>query len=136
LRALAALLALVSFAVGYLGVSLWAIPDVAVRGADLAHIPLVTLVGSERHYWGAMAAVVAAVCTLIAAVLLMRAASIIGPAREGTTKYASPGARRSIARRADADAAGPDVSERMIWDALDEGRDPTDRPRESDTEGR
>jgi hypothetical protein len=24
----------------------------------------------------------------------------------------------------------------MIWDALDEGRDPTDRPRESDTEGR
>jgi uncharacterized membrane protein (TIGR02234 family) len=30
----------------------------------------------------------------------------------------------------------PDMSERMIWDALDEGRDPTDRPRESDTEGR
>jgi hypothetical protein len=24
----------------------------------------------------------------------------------------------------------------MIWDALDEGHDPTDRPRESDTEGR
>ena len=57
LRALAALLALASFAVGYLGVSLWAIPDVAVRGADLAHIPLVALVGSERHYLGAVAAV-------------------------------------------------------------------------------
>ena len=57
LRVLAALLALASFAVGYLGVSLWAIPDVAVRGADLAHIPLVSLVGSERHYWGAVAAV-------------------------------------------------------------------------------
>jgi uncharacterized membrane protein (TIGR02234 family) len=139
LRALAALLALVSFAVGYLGFSLWAVPDVAVRGADLAHIPLVTLVGTERHYWGASAAVLAAVCTLIAAVFLMRGASIVGPAREGTTKYASkylaPGARRSIARD-DAETASPQLSERMIWDALDEGRDPTDRPRESDTEGR
>jgi len=136
LRALAALLALVSFAVGYLGVSLWAIPDVAARGADLAHIPLVTLVGSERHYWGAVAAVMAAVCTLVAAVLLLRSASIFGPARERATKYASPGARHSIARRDGADTAGQEMSERMIWDALDEGRDPTDRPRESDTEGR
>lgn len=144
LRALAALLALVSFAVGYLGFSLWAVPDVAVRGTDLAHIPLVTLVGTERHYWGAAAAVLAAVCTLTTAVLLMRAASIVGPDREGTTKYASkylaPGARRSIAGRDDADTAGQQMSERMIWDALDEGcdptRDPTDRPRESDTEGR
>jgi uncharacterized membrane protein (TIGR02234 family) len=136
LRALAALLALASFAVGYLGVSLWAIPDVAVRGADLAHIPLVSLVGSERHYWGAVAAVVSAVCTLTAAVLLMRSASIFGSAAAGTTKYASPAARRSIARRDDADAGSKGMSERMIWDALDEGRDPTDRPRESDTEGR
>jgi uncharacterized membrane protein (TIGR02234 family) len=139
LRALAALLALASFAVGYLGVSLWAIPDVALRGADLAHIPLVSLVGSERHYVGAVAAVISAVCTLIAAVLLMRSASILGSAA-GTTKYASPGARRSIARRDNADNVSQDasqeMSERMIWDALDEGRDPTDRPRESDTEGR
>ena len=112
----------------------------AARGADLAHIPLVTLVGSERHYWGAVAAVLAAVCTLIAAVLLLRSASIFGPARERTTKYASPGARRSIARRDGADTASQEMSERMIWDALDEGYDPTgdptDRPRESDTEGR
>jgi uncharacterized membrane protein (TIGR02234 family) len=75
------------------------------------------------------------VCTLIAAVLLMRAASIAGPGREGATKYASRGARRSTARDDDG-TAGPQMSERMIWDALDEGRDPTDRPRESDTEGR
>jgi uncharacterized membrane protein (TIGR02234 family) len=140
LRALAALLALASFAVGYLGVSLWAIPDVAVRGADLAHIPLVVLVGSERHYLGAVAAVISAACTLIAAVLLMRSASVVGSAAAGPTKYASPVARRSIARRDNADNvsqdAGQDMSERMIWDALDEGRDPTDRPRGSDTEGR
>ena len=41
-----------SFAVGYLGVSLWALPDVAARGADLAHIPLVTLVGSAAAVLG------------------------------------------------------------------------------------
>ena len=100
-----------------------------------------TLVGSERHYWGAAAAVLAAVCTLIAAVLLMRAASIVGPGRDGhdevRARDAALDARRSIARGDDAETAeSTSMSERMIWDALDEGRDPTDRPRESDTEGR
>jgi uncharacterized membrane protein (TIGR02234 family) len=142
LRALAGLLAAASLAVGYLGVSLWAIPDVAVRGADLAHISVVSLVGSERRYSGAVAAVLAAVCTLAAAILLMRSASIFGSARQGATKYVAPATRRSVARRDDTDGAmlekpeTPEMSERMIWDALDEGRDPTDRPRESDTEGR
>jgi uncharacterized membrane protein (TIGR02234 family) len=136
LRVLAGLLAAASFAVGYLGVSLWVLPDVAVRGAELAHVSLLSLVGSQRHYSGAVAAVLAAVCTLIAAVLLMRSASIFGSGRDGTTKYAAPATRRSMARREDTDAAPPEISERMLWDALDEGRDPTDRPRESDTEGR
>jgi uncharacterized membrane protein (TIGR02234 family) len=142
LRALAGLMAAASFAVGYLGVSLWRLPDVALRGADLAHVSVVSLVGAERHYWGAGVAVGAAVCTLVAAVLLLRSASRSGSARAAATKYVAPGARRSIARGDDADqvtpetAATPDMSERMIWDALDEGRDPTDRPRESDTEGR
>ncbi len=139
LRAVAGLLAVVSLAIGYLGVSLWVLPDVAARGAELAHISLVTLVGSERRYWGAGLAVAAAACTLIAAVLLMRSAM---SARAGAKKYAAPATRRSIARRNGADGAmleepgAPDMSERMIWDALDEGHDPTDRPRESDTEGR
>jgi uncharacterized membrane protein (TIGR02234 family) len=139
LRALAGLLAVISLAIGYLGVSLWAVPDVAVRGADLAHISLVTLVGSERRYWGAGFAVAAAVCTLVAAVSLMRSAM---SARAGVKKYAAPATRRSIARREGADGVmleepgAPEMSERMIWDALDEGHDPTDRPRESDTEGR
>ncbi len=142
LRVLAGLLALASLAVGYLGVSLWVIPDVGVRGADLAHIPVMFLVGSERRFWGAGITVAAAVCTLAAAVLLMRSAS---KARDGATKYAAPATRRSNARREDAGGAmlegsekpeTSDMSERMIWDALDEGRDPTDRARESDTEGR
>ncbi|MEB4211841.1 TIGR02234 family membrane protein [Mycobacterium sp. 94-17] len=142
LRALAGLLALVSLAIGYLGVSLWALPDVAVRGAELAHVSMMSLVGSERRYWGAGVTVVAAACTLTAAVLLMRSASDSGAARSSTMKYAAPATRRSIARRKRVDGAmleepeTPDMSERMIWDALDEGRDPTDRAGESDTEGR
>lgn len=142
LRALAGLLAMVSLAVGYLGISLWALPDVAVRGAELAHVSVMSLVGSERRYWGAGVTVAAAACTLIAAVLLMRSAFDSGSARSSAIKYAAPATRRSIVRREAADGAmleepeTPGMSERMIWDALDEGRDPTDRPNESDTEGR
>lgn len=148
LRALAVLLAAASFAVGYLGISLWVVPDVAARGADLAHVPVVTLVGSARYYWGAVAAVLAAVCALLAAVFLMSSAAIRGSAGEDMARYAAPRARRSIARRQHSNAAGraapqddgpdmgPRMSERMIWEALDEGRDPTDREQESDTEGR
>nr|WP_281426145.1 TIGR02234 family membrane protein [Mycobacterium spongiae] len=144
LRVLAVLLAVASLAAGYLGVSLWVIPDVAMRGADLAGVPVVTLVGSSRHYWGAAAAVLAAICALIGALVLMRSASHAGSARDSAAKYASPAARRSRARGADADVGSaqtnletePEISERMMWDALDEGRDPTDRPRGADTEGR
>ncbi len=123
LRMLAMLVAAASLGAGYLAVSLWVLPDVAVRAADLAHIPVLTLVGSERHYVGAAITLMAAACALAGAVLLMRSAR---SDRSGTTKYAAPGARRSMAQRAD-DA----MSERMIWDALDEGHDPTDPPAES-----
>jgi uncharacterized membrane protein (TIGR02234 family) len=142
LRALAGLLAVASLAVAYLGISLWVVPDVAVRGAELAHISVMSLVGSDRRYLGAGIAVAAAALTLIAAVLLMRSASDSKSARLSATKYAAPATRRSNAQREDADGAmlegpeTPEMSERMIWDALDEGRDPTDRPRESDSEGR
>lgn len=145
LRALAGLLALASLAVGYLGISLWVLPDLAVRGAELAHVAVMSLVGSERRYGGAGVAVAAAACTLVAAVLLMRAAADPGSARASAAKYAAPATRRSIARQeptgaTPGDPETPGMSERMIWDALDEGsdptRDPTDGPRGSDTEGR
>jgi uncharacterized membrane protein (TIGR02234 family) len=144
LRMLAVLVAAASLATGYLAISLWVVPDVAVRGADLAHVPVLSLVGSERHYLGPAITLVAAACTLAGAVLLMRAAA---SARGETTKYVTPAARRSVAQPSDGD-----MSERMIWDALDEGRDPTEdrtdqRPEsatppnhdprhEADTEGR
>jgi uncharacterized membrane protein (TIGR02234 family) len=136
LRMLALLVAVVSLATGYLAIGLWVIPDVAVRGADIAHVPVLTLVGSQRHYVGPAITLATAACTLVAAVLLMRAAASAGGA---VTKYLTPAARRARSQ--------PDektMSERMIWDALDEGRDPTDQPcepdhqtrHEPDTEGR
>jgi uncharacterized membrane protein (TIGR02234 family) len=127
LRMLALLVAVVSLATGYLAISFWVVPDVAVRGADLAHVPVLTLVGSQRHYPGPVVTLVTAICTLVGAVLLMRAAASTG----GTvTKYLTPAARRSMPQRDETI-----MSERMIWDALDEGEDPTqdpiDRPQES-----
>jgi uncharacterized membrane protein (TIGR02234 family) len=128
LRVLAVLVAAASLAVGYLAVSLWVVPDVAVRGADLAEVPLSLLVGSERRYPGAVATVTAAAGTLVAAVFLMRSAARSGS--DGSTKYAAPAARRSaVWRDVDRRAADGEMSERMIWDALDGGCDPTARPR-------
>ncbi len=131
LRVLALLLAVVSAALGYLAISQWVVPDVALRATELAEVQLITLVGSERHYAGAVLTLCAAVATLVAAALLMRAA-----AREGATqgRYTTPGARRAALReqtQTPADAASPvqtsePMSERTMWDALDEGQDPTD----------
>lgn len=123
LRAMAVLVALISLVLGYLGISLIVMPDVAARAADLAQVPVMSLVGSQRYYLGAGLTIAAAVVTLLAAVLLMRSAT---SARRTAAKYAAPAARRSAARTGDA------VSERGMWDAIDEGHDPT----ENETEGR
>ena len=143
LRLLAVLVALASLVTGYLAISMLVMPDVALRGADLAHVPVLDLVGSKRQYPGPVITLAAAVCALVGAVLLMRASTSAG----GTaTKYLAPAARRSMALRDERDEET--MSERMIWDALDEGRDPTDQPvelasppddnaaPEPDTEGR
>ena len=130
LRLLSVLVAVASAGMGYLGIELWVIRDVAVRAADLAQVPVVALVGTERHYWGAGLTVVAAVCALAGAVLLLRSAAKAGSRQAKTSgKYLAPAARREAAREESPDDG---MSERMIWDALDEGRDPTN----SDNEGR
>jgi uncharacterized membrane protein (TIGR02234 family) len=132
LRVLAVLVAFASLATGYLAISTLETRDVAVRGAELARVPLLELVGSKRHYPGPVTTLVVAVGILVAAALLMRAATSAGGS---ATKYLAPAARRSAVRRDDAGA-----SERTMWDALDEGRDPTDPaddlPPDADTEGR
>ncbi|HUO38256.1 MAG TPA: TIGR02234 family membrane protein [Mycobacterium sp.] len=117
LRVLAVLVAAASAGAGYLAISQFVIRDVSVRAADLAQVPVVLLVGSERFYGGAAVTLAAAVATLLAAVLLMR----------GAVK--ADDARRRRPRKETAEQ----ISERTMWDALDEGRDPT---RDSDSEGR
>lgn len=131
LRMLALLLAAVSAAIGYLGVSQWVVADVSVRAAELTEVPFFTVVDSQRHYGGAALTVVVALVTLAAAVLLIRAAAV-GPT--GARRYERPAARRgqraepgtrSGSVGAESEAS---VSERGMWDALDEGQDPTVDP--------
>lgn len=120
LRVLALLVAVASAGMAYLAVSLWVIHDIAVRAANLAEVPVADLIGTQRHYVGAAVTLAAALGALIGAVLLMRSAA---KARAGVAKYASPAVRRQAAGPRD-DAAAV-LSERAIWDALDEGHDPT-----------
>ncbi|OBG80209.1 hypothetical protein A5699_11855 [Mycobacterium sp. E802] len=120
LRLLALLIAVASAGMGYLAISLWVVKDVAVRAADLAFVPVAELTGTTRSYGGAVLTLVAAVCALAGAVLLMRSAN---SAKRGVAgRYATPAARRDAVKRDDGDEP---MSERMLWDALDEGQDPT-----------
>jgi len=131
LRIVAVLVALVCLLLGYLGISLMVMPDVAPRAAEVAGIPVMNLVASQRYLTGAVVTLVVAVAALVAATLMMRAASI---ENRQAAKYAV-----SAGLRDDEDAAA--MSARGMWDALDEGLDPTDRDTaapvtDSGTEGR
>ena len=134
LRVVSVLVALVSLLLAYLGISLIAMPDVAARAAELAGVPVMNLVASDRFIAGAVLTLAAAAGALVAAALLMRAAAT--EARQAA-KYAGPSGS----------SGGPgtaELSERGMWDALDEGLDPTERgsdaggaaATESGTEGR
>jgi uncharacterized membrane protein (TIGR02234 family) len=122
LRVLAFLAAMTSAGTAYLAISLWAVRDVGVRGAHLADAPVADLVATQRHYGGAMTTMAAAVVTLACAALLLRSAT---KERSGAARYA----RRSAAPK---DQPADAMSERQLWDALDEGRDPTN----TDNKGR
>lgn len=128
LRLVGGLVAVATVGMGYLGIGLWVVPDVAVRAAELAQIPITALIDTQRHHAGAVVTLVAAGCALVGAVLLVRSAA---QAKAGTKtgKYLAPAAKREAARQETPEA---EMSERMIWDALDEGRDPTLK----DNEGR
>lgn len=126
LRLLAALLAVASLAAGYLAIGMWVVADVAARGAALADVSLIWLVGADRRYVGAGLTLAAALGMLGATALLMRAAGAGDSAH--TAKYRAPGTRRSAAKRVEAGLGEAALSERMIWDALDEGHDPTGDP--------
>jgi uncharacterized membrane protein (TIGR02234 family) len=123
---LAAIVAGVSALMAYMAISLWVIRDVAVRAAHLAEVPITELTGTQRHYGGAILTLVAAVGALVGAVLLMR--SVAKP-RPEVDRYE----RRRSAQSPEDDV---DTSERVIWDALDEGLDPTQDPAGPDNKGR
>ncbi|WP_420109934.1 TIGR02234 family membrane protein [Mycolicibacter arupensis] len=138
LRVLAVVLAVVSLASGYLAISVWVVRDVTLRALDIAEVPLTSLLSTQRHLTGAVVSLAAALCTLAAAVLLMRTATHRAGA---VTRYAAPAARRAQAQELELGGKDdPEISERMMWDALDEGRDPTgdpdDRASGPDGEGR
>jgi uncharacterized membrane protein (TIGR02234 family) len=115
LRLLAVLVAAASAGMAYLAISLWVIRDVAERAVHLAGVPVANLVDTQRHYGGAIVTLVAALFTLVGAVLLVRSAA-----------RAKPEAARYERRGAPSPHEAVTTSERAIWDALDEGRDPTD----------
>ena len=130
LRLLGILVAAATLGMGYLGVGLWVVTDVGGRASELAKIPVTALRATQRHYWGAGLVLVAALGARAGAVLLVRSAAKAKANPAATTgKYLAPAARRAAARR---DAPEEGMSERMIWDALDEGHDPTVK----DNEGR
>ncbi len=114
LRILAVLVAGASAAMGYLAISLWVVPDVGARAARLAEVPISELMGTQRHSLGAVLTLVAAALSLVGAVLLLRSATRAGA---DTARYAR--------RPAEPTDTGETMSERMIWDALDAGNDPT-----------
>lgn len=133
LRVLAVLMAAVSLAAGYLAVSMWVVRDVALRALDIAEIPLTSLLAADRRLTGAVLSLLAALGVLAAAALLMRAAA---HRTNDNAKYETPAARRAATRGVDAAAGAPEMSERMMWDALDEGSDPTEPPPGPAAEGR
>ncbi|CAN3128920.1 TIGR02234 family membrane protein [Mycobacterium sp. smrl_JER01] len=115
LRIVAVLVAGASAGMGYLAISLWVIADDAVRAARLADVPVADLLDTQRHYAGAVVALIAAVLSLLGAVLFMRSA----------TRGRAEAARYARRRAAEEEPHASAMSERMIWDALDDGRDPT-----------
>jgi uncharacterized membrane protein (TIGR02234 family) len=116
LRLLAVLVAVSSAGLAYLAITLWMSRDVDVRASHLADTQVVDLVSTQRHYTGAVIVVVAAGASLIAGALLMRSATT---ERSGAARYV----RRTAVKT---DEPGTAMSERTLWDALDDGRDPTD----------
>ncbi|KUH65655.1 hypothetical protein AU184_06105 [Mycolicibacterium novocastrense] len=126
LRLLALLVAAASAGTAYLAISLWVVKDVAVRASHIAEAPVADLVGTQRHYVGAVITVVAAAVALACAVLLMRSAA---SERSGAARYS----RRTVAP---ADEPAGEMSERAIWDALDAGSDPTQDATNPDNKGR
>ena len=126
LRVVGLLVALVAIAVAVPAVQLLvsgASADRAVELAELSGHP--EDLSTTVSVLPALLALVGAVAALGAAVILMRKP----PVRGGlSSKYDNPAARREAAAKlgqGDKPASDEPVTQRMLWDALDAGEDPT-----------
>jgi len=126
LRVVGLLVALVAVAVAVPAVQLLvsgASADRAVELAELSGHP--EDLSTTVSVLPALLALLGAVAALGAAVLLMRKP----PVRGGlSSKYDNPAARREAAAKlgqGDKPASDEPVTQRMLWDALDAGEDPT-----------
>lgn len=103
--------------------------ETASRAAQLAELPARAEARDVQVSFGPAAlAAFGVLAALIAAVALLRR-----PTRSAglSSKYDAPAARREAARRrGESDDAEP--TQRVMWDALDAGDDPTDDPRDED----
>ena len=100
-------------------------PDVAPRAIELAQVPVMALVGSQRHYLGP-------------GLTWDRGVRAVGCGAADALGGLGAAARpriRARARRHWRSATRRPVSERGMWDALDEGADPTENHRSARRSG-
>lgn len=131
-RVLALLVALVAVgaAVPALQALVGEIPD--GKAADLAELPgRANVVSAQAFVLPPALGLLGAVFALVASVVLMRKPTT---RKVLSSKYDAPAVRRdavsrrgkSVSEQADENGEGEDLTERMLWDALDAGEDPTD----------
>lgn len=101
------------------------------RAGRLAELPdRADVTGTAVSTTPALLVIVGGVAALAAAILLLRKASV---AAGLSSKYAAPAARRDDAVKRRESNEPP--SQRVLWDALDAGDDPTDDDRPDDVRG-
>ena len=131
-RVLALLIAVVAVAAAIPAVRLLTAGASDSESAALAELPARAQVSmTEVSVLPAIVTLVGAVCAFAAAVISIR--KTFAP-QVLSSKYDAPAVRRDeVARRARTTASGAgvqdegeDLTERMMWDALDAGEDPTD----------
>jgi uncharacterized membrane protein (TIGR02234 family) len=130
LRVLGVLVAVVAVAAAVPAMGLLVSGASDDEAARLAELPGRADVQSVSVHAGpAVLVLVGALAALASAVELIRRPRV----RAGlSSKYDSPGARRDAAKKAGADSAEGPVTQRMLWDALDAGEDPTVEDRKAE----
>ncbi|SNT21097.1 TIGR02234 family membrane protein [Rhodococcoides kyotonense] len=137
-RALAVLVAVVAVAAAVPALDALFGDVSADRAASVAELPTrAEVTATQASSLPAALALIGAVCALVASIVLIRKPT----ARKVlSSKYDAPAARReevaerarTASERAEDNGEGDDLTERMLWDALDAGEDPTDRTPRND----